>query len=506
MGKLLRTIIITGAAFVLNLLINLVLTPFITDTVGTEAYGFVSLAKNCAQYATIITVALNSFASRYIALEFHNGNLAQSNVYFSSVFWGDFAIGSIIVAAAFGFIGFLEYIFVVPEAILTDVKILFIFVFINFWITTVFTVFSSSAYIKNKLDISGIFKGLSYVAEAIVLLALYAFLPEKIFYVGIGLVAAALVIALSNIYISQKYTPDLSINRKWFKKSAVRRLILDGLWSSANSLGDVLNSGLDLAVCNLLLTPTAMGQVAIAKTIDNIFHSLYQMVSQAFQPLFLKSYAVNNKNQLLSELKLSMKMSGMLSNIAFAGFFALGMSYYQLWIPNQDIGLIYGLTLVTISASIVTGPMTPLYYIYTLTVKKKIPCMVTILGGFFNVAGMFILIRYTSMGIYAVVWTTTIVMVTINFVTNPLYMSHVLKIPWKTFYPSLFRNIFSCIILTCVFSVFGKIYMPHSWMGLIVCALLYSVAGAFLHFAVVYDNEEKKKLYNALKNRFMKKK
>lgn len=504
MGKLLRTIIITGAAFVLNYLINLILTPFITDSVGTEAYGFVSLAKNCAQYASIITIALNSYASRYIALEFHNGNLAQSNIYFSSVFWGDIAVGSLIAIFALGFIGFLEHIFVIPDTILTDVKILFIFVFINFWITTVFTVFSSSAYIKNKLDISGIFKGLSYLTEAIVLLVLYTILPEKIFYVGIGLVAAALVTALSNLYISRKYTPELSVNRKWVQKSAVQRLILDGIWSSANSLGNILNSGLDLAVCNLLLTPTAMGQVAIVKTLDGIFHALYQMISQAFQPLLLKSYAENNKRRLLSELKLSMKMSGMLSNIAFAGFAALGMAYYQLWIPNQDIGLIYGLTLVTVSASIVAGPMTPLYYIYTLTVKKKFPCIITILGGIFNVTGMFILIRYTSMGIYAVVWTTTVVMLVINFVTNPLYMSYVLKLPWGTFYPSLFRNFGSCIMIVIVFRLLSKIYTPYTWFGLILCALLYSLIGALLHFAVVYSTEEKKNIYHMLKKRFLK--
>lgn len=85
-GKLLKTIVVTGVAFILNYLINLILTPYITDTVGTAAYGFVSLAKNCAQYATVITVALNSYASRYIALEYHNQNICKSNEYFSSVF------------------------------------------------------------------------------------------------------------------------------------------------------------------------------------------------------------------------------------------------------------------------------------------------------------------------------------------------------------------------------------------------------------------------------------
>lgn len=43
----------------------------------------------------------------------------------------------------------------------------------------------------------------------------------------------------------------------------------------------------------------------------------------------------------MSELKISMKISGILSNIAFAGFATLGMIYYELWIPNQNINLIF---------------------------------------------------------------------------------------------------------------------------------------------------------------------
>ena len=65
--KMARAVFTTGLAFVVNYLIQLILTPYITSTVGTEAYGFIALAKNFAQYAAIITAALNSFAARYIA-------------------------------------------------------------------------------------------------------------------------------------------------------------------------------------------------------------------------------------------------------------------------------------------------------------------------------------------------------------------------------------------------------------------------------------------------------
>ena len=84
-GNLFRTIIITGIAFIVNYGINLVLTPYITDNVGTEAYGFVSLAKQFAQYATIVTTALNSFASRYVTIAYHKDNKKEANVYLPDI-------------------------------------------------------------------------------------------------------------------------------------------------------------------------------------------------------------------------------------------------------------------------------------------------------------------------------------------------------------------------------------------------------------------------------------
>ena len=42
------------------------LTPYITDTIGIEAYGFVSMAKTAVSYAQIFTIALTTFVVRYI--------------------------------------------------------------------------------------------------------------------------------------------------------------------------------------------------------------------------------------------------------------------------------------------------------------------------------------------------------------------------------------------------------------------------------------------------------
>ena len=88
LGKSKALIINTLASlvtFIVGLGIAFFFTPYLTDTVGEEAYGFVSLGNNIINYITIITIALNSVAGRFITIEYHKGNKKKANEYFSSV-------------------------------------------------------------------------------------------------------------------------------------------------------------------------------------------------------------------------------------------------------------------------------------------------------------------------------------------------------------------------------------------------------------------------------------
>lgn len=52
------------AAFVINAGISFVLTPYILEKLGNEAYGFIGLAYDFVNYAGILTLALNSMSCR----------------------------------------------------------------------------------------------------------------------------------------------------------------------------------------------------------------------------------------------------------------------------------------------------------------------------------------------------------------------------------------------------------------------------------------------------------
>lgn len=491
---LLSTLVISGVSVILSYLINFLLTPFITDTVGTAAYGYVTLAKTAVSYISIITIAFTAFIVRYITITYHKNNYEESRAYFSSSVIAVTVISVVVIAISFVAVIFLEKLIIIPPELVKSVKILFILIFLNFCISTITVPFSSSCYIKNKLTFFNSIKIISYIVEAVTLLLMFKFLHTEIWYVGIGLLSASLVVFFGNVILFKRLTPELFYSPKLVSISKVKDLTRNGIWQSVNSLGNTMNSGLDLLITNLMLTPLSMGQLSIAKTIGTMFNVLNSTISQAFQPRMLKTYASDNKQSFLKELKLAMRFSGFFSACAFAGFLVLGKLYYQLWIPNQEYDLIFRLTVITILASMPEGVVVPTYYVNTLTTKKKIPCFVTIGTGICNIISMYFLLKYTNLGVFAIVWTTAVLSSLTSIFFNTIYCPVTLKLPWYTLYPVVIRHLVACGVLCIVFLGITKVINPTGWMGLIVSALICAVVGVIVYAAVVSNRSEKKKV------------
>lgn len=478
---LFSTMAMMFASFAITYIISFVLTSYITNNIGIDAAGFVNLSKNFVSYATIITTAINAFAVRFITVAYHQNDIAKVKTYFSSVFFADLVLGAIILFVALGADIYISRFMNVSAELETSVQLLFALVFISFFFTVVGTVFTSAAYIKNRLRTVYILKCSGSILEAVVLVVMYKTMTPKLWYVGLGLCLSALLILLGYIRMSKVLIPEIKIDRRFYSFEAIKELVGKGFWNSVNSLGNTLNSGLDIYISNIMLGDVAMGQVSIAKTIGGIMSTVCSTVSQPFQPELLRKYTAMDKEGLINDFKYSMKICGLVTNVVFAGFAALGIMFYKLWIPTQNVELIYRLTMITMLVAIAEGSVYPLYYIYVLTVKNKLPCFVTIAGGVLNVIGMIALIRLTDIGVYAIVITTAVIMNGINLIFNPLYMCHCLKVPKSTFYPVIFRNI-AAGLLTTLILWFGSnlITVSVSWMSFVVSVLVCGVIALVL--------------------------
>lgn len=136
-----------------TVLVSFLLTPYLVNHLGKEIYGFYGLANNVVNYITVISVALNSMAAKYITVEMVRGNEIKAKQYFSSIFFSNIAF-TIILAPFLTIIVYnLQNIFVVSDIYLRDVKILFALVFAAMLLRFITSVYGSSTYASNRIDL-----------------------------------------------------------------------------------------------------------------------------------------------------------------------------------------------------------------------------------------------------------------------------------------------------------------------------------------------------------------
>lgn len=488
-------------AMAVNYLISLILTPFITTHISTEAYGFVTLAKTVSDYGIIITGCLNAFAGRYIAIAYHENKEDKVNEYYSSVVIANVLLLAFVMVAHVFFIWKLEFFLIIPDDIMTEVKILFSLDIMNNMFHALVNTFSASAYVTNRLDIIDRNRLISYIFQAVILWLFYLLLPAKIYYVGIALIVSNIVLGLLNYNSCRRLTPDVQIKCRHFSFSAVKDLVVSGIWNSINNIGNLLNSGLDLLVSNWLLSAKDVGELSIVKTISTIISTLIQLLSRPFQPYLLKYYSEKKVEDVIRVFKLEIKFSSFFSNTITIGLICFGNAYYRLWVPNQNIELLQGLTIVTVILYIFEGMIQPLFFVYTLTLHNKKPCIVTIVSGILNVTGMFILLTNTQLGLYAVVGTTTVLGIINYCVFTPLYTTRCMGIEWYTFYPAIIRASMSFVIALIISWLLFNNRQPSSWITLIIDCVLCSIICGIVHVLVAFNMKEKTLLATAIKSK-----
>lgn len=166
-------------SFLIGTGINFVLAPYLVKELGSETYGFIGLANNFVQYATIVTSALNSMSGRFISIEYSKGNIDKASRYFSSVLVADLIIAGVLLLVSSIITFNIEFILNVPENLVDSVKILFALTFATFIISVITAIFTTAAFVKNKLYINSLRDIASNTLKLLLVVILFSFSPQK---------------------------------------------------------------------------------------------------------------------------------------------------------------------------------------------------------------------------------------------------------------------------------------------------------------------------------------
>ena len=117
-------------SLLINTLMNFLITPYVTNNIGVEAYGFV--ANTFISYVDVISVSLNAYAGRFISVAYHKGQKEEANRYFSSTIVADAVLGGTVFLLGIAMILKITWFCKIPQELVPDVKRLFFLVLLRY--------------------------------------------------------------------------------------------------------------------------------------------------------------------------------------------------------------------------------------------------------------------------------------------------------------------------------------------------------------------------------------
>ena len=362
-------------AFAVGIAIRFFMTPYVVRHLGVGAYGFVGLSANILGLMSLLTIAINSMAGRFIAIEYQAGNKKGAKSYYSSLILSNVILAVVIGCVCLGLCWKLECIIRIPDVLLLEVKALFAILSVNTIIVLFSGVWSVGAFICNRIDISnGISLG-GNMAQAIVLLALFGLGSAHIWYVGIAALAMELFVSMLNFRVMRHMTPDVSLDLRLFAWSRILTLMKSGSWNLLSKVSELLGQGFDLIVANLFIGVSITGVLAITKNIPFLLLGLFSSIAAAFGPMLVRRYAEGSHSQFMAVLDRSIRVLGLTAAPLLTCLFAFGEDFYRLWMPGQDASLLQFLTILGVLNMVLAMPLEELWTVFTTINKLKWPML-----------------------------------------------------------------------------------------------------------------------------------
>ena len=399
--QLLVNMVASLVNFAVNLGIGFAITPFIVQRVGAEAYGFVGLANNMVGYASLLTIALNSVAGRFITVAYHQGDKKKADQYFSSTLSANVVLG---------------------------------------------TVLSVATFVKNKLYLSNL-ANIAYSLVRIVTIVLcFAVCPTYVLFVGLATCLGTIVMAVLNYVYTRRLTPELRFRKTGVSWLATREMLSSGIWNAVVKMQQILQDGLSLLIANLAISPLHMGYLSIAQVVPNALSGLMGTISGLFSPEQTRFFAQGKTNELFRELTSSMRITGFFTGIIFVALLVNGETFIALWQPGQNVQMIYALMMLTMAGFFFSGVATTLQGVPLLVNRLRNYSLAWLACGAASFVFTLVCVKLTSWGIYAVCVVPQLVGIIANLSFVPIYAAWCLKIRLYKFYLIYLQYSFATVL------------------------------------------------------------
>jgi len=451
-----RNLLANIVYFSVNVLIGIFLVPYFVSNLGVAAYGLIPLAASIIGYVAIIIQSLNTAVSRFLTVDLQRKDYVVANQTFNTSLFGLSAVILLMVPVVIIVAMSVPSIFHVPTGQESGAVILFLGVCAAFLLRSWSGNFTVQLFAYNRLDLQNLVNLTNlFVQTGLIVLLFYLFGPD-LALVGCAYLAGAVVASGVSIILARRICPYLRVSIYAFDSTRVKDLCCMGWWVVINNIGTLLFHQTYLIVVNLLFGATSAGEYAIAVQWVLLLQAFAVMLSGVLTPTILSYYANEQTKSLIRVSMSAVKMMGFALALPIGLICGFAPQLLTVWIGSEFAYLAPLMVLLTVHLSLNLAVL-PLFSINVAHNKVRVPGIVTLIMGVWNIALAVALSLLTGWGYYGVAAAGAIVLTSKNAFFTPWYATKVLGVEVHTFTRSMLPGIAATIIISISAATLGAV-------------------------------------------------
>ena len=437
-------------------------------------------------------------AGRFILIDYRKGNQQSANEYYSSVFFGDWILVIVFFLPMALFVIFIDKIINVPTEFLWDTRILFGLVFLNYIVTLCVPQWQTATYCTNSLYLRSLKNAISSIVRAITIYLLFLLFKPHSFYVAIAASMMSLVSISMDYAFYKRLMPELKWSISWFRMSKVKELVSSGIWNTISQCGNLLLEGFDILIANIFINPIASGVLALSKVIPNMINQITGAVATTYGPILTCLYADDKTDEMANEVKNNIMIVSVLANIPIGVFFVFGKQFFSLWVPSQDATQLTILSAMSLLGMLFAGLAQCFVNIFGIVNRLRLNSLVVLGTGFVNVVCVYLLLKFTNLGIYAVVSVSSLVSILrIFFFTIP-YSANLIKASSGQFMLWLLNGVSNVLVPVAIGFIISSIVTITSWITLFISIGITCIISLVVDSYVVFNKRQREMVFRRL--------
>lgn len=447
--QLSRNLAMNVMSFMANVAVGIALVPYLVKHLGVGAYGFIPLAMTFSEVVAIITQSINASLNRRISIASNLEGKNKVALIYSTTITMFFILIALQSCVVYLLVKNFEFVFTVKESIISDVKNLFIFVFLSYSITMIKGVYATQLFCKNRLDLIKICEIVQLLSRFILILVLFNSHQISLSSVGIASILSALLSLMAVRYYLKKNKCTIKYKFTDFDKREIKPILHTSSWLVINQIGFLIFLKSDLFIVNNILGEEDTGVYAILVQLNTIVRSIASVLSGVLVPSLLLYYSREEFKKMNDLMISSVYLLGIVMAIPISIFIVYSNEILHVWIGSSggESEILSWLIIISFASMLLHLPFLPLNSVLVAYNKVKIPGLISVLLGVINVVLSTILLVEYELGLYGVLYVSVALLTIKNTVFLPIYTAKIVGVPILYMY----RKMMSMLVIAASF-------------------------------------------------------